>query len=102
MPSGRRTGDRQRLPCPRRRGRSGCRPHDERKARPVSEAGHDAGSRHGERLGLRPLRLLVTWVASAASLLVAAWILPGLSIDGFGGALLAAAVIAVLNAVLVP
>src|SRR5216117_3271354 len=49
---------------------------------------------------LRPLRLLLAWVVSAAALLVAAWIVPGAAVHHFGGALAAAAVIAVLNAVL--
>ena len=49
-----------------------------------------------------PLRLLVAWLASALALLVAAWIVPGASVNDFWGALLAAAVIAVLNAVLPP
>ena len=46
--------------------------------------------------------LLFAWLVSAAALLVAAWIVPGASVNDFGGALLAAAVIAVLNAVLPP
>src|SRR3989440_3964229 len=49
---------------------------------------------------LRPLRLLLAWVVSAAALLVAAWIVPGAAVHHVGGALAAAAVIAVLNAVL--
>ncbi len=49
-----------------------------------------------------PLRLLFAWLVSTASLLVAAWLVPGASIQGFGGAFVAAAVIAVLNAVLPP
>src|SRR5438876_11114992 len=51
---------------------------------------------------LRPLRLLVAWVASALALFVAAWIIPGATVNGFGGALAAGAAIAVLNAVLPP
>ena len=51
---------------------------------------------------LRPARLLVAWLASGLALLVAAWIVPGASVNDFWGALLAAAVIAVLNAVLPP
>ena len=54
------------------------------------------------RPNLRPARLLVAWLASAVALLVAAWIVPGASVNDFCGALLAAAVIAVLNAVLPP
>jgi uncharacterized membrane protein YvlD (DUF360 family) len=55
-----------------------------------------------ERPRIRPLRLVVAWLLSSAALLFAAWVVPGVSIHGRGGALLAAAVIAVLNAVLPP
>jgi uncharacterized membrane protein YvlD (DUF360 family) len=55
-----------------------------------------------ERPRIRPLRLLIAWVLSAAALLIAAGIVPGVHINGFGGALVTAAVIAVLNAVLPP
>src|SRR6266496_4460617 len=51
---------------------------------------------------LRPLRLLIAWVASALALFVAAWIVPGATVNGFEGALAASAAIAVLNAVLPP
>ena len=55
-----------------------------------------------ERPRIRPLRLLVAWVLSALALLFAAWVVPGFAIAEHGGALLAAAVIAALNAVLPP
>ncbi|MGE5690332.1 MAG: phage holin family protein [Pseudomonadota bacterium] len=55
-----------------------------------------------ERPRIRPFRLLVAWLLSAVALLFAAWVMPGVTIEGFGGALVAAAVIAVLNAVLPP
>ena len=51
---------------------------------------------------LRPLRLLVSWAIAAASLYVAAGILPGVGLDRPGAAFLIAAVIAVVNAVLPP
>jgi uncharacterized membrane protein YvlD (DUF360 family) len=51
---------------------------------------------------LRPLRLLVAWLASALALFAAAWIIPGATVNGFGGALVASAAIAVLSAVLPP
>jgi uncharacterized membrane protein YvlD (DUF360 family) len=51
---------------------------------------------------LRPLRLLVSWVVAAASVYVAAGLVPGVSIDSPGAAFLAAAAIAVINAVLPP
>ena len=54
------------------------------------------------RLHIRPLRLLVSWVLSTLSLLGACWIVPGAAVNGFWGALAAAAVIAMLNAVLPP
>ncbi len=51
---------------------------------------------------IRPLRVVLAWIVSGASLLVAAWIVPDASVKGFGGALSAAAVIAILNALLPP
>jgi uncharacterized membrane protein YvlD (DUF360 family) len=47
-------------------------------------------------------RLLLAWVVSATALLGAAWIVPGASVKDFGGALIAALVVAGLNAVLPP
>jgi uncharacterized membrane protein YvlD (DUF360 family) len=55
-----------------------------------------------ERPAIKPLRILVAWILSAAAILIAAGIVPGVHVNGFGGALVAAAVIAVLNAVLPP
>jgi uncharacterized membrane protein YvlD (DUF360 family) len=64
---------------------------------------------HGEAIAwqpakprLRPLRLVVTWGVSAASVYAAAGLVPDVSIDSPGGAFLAAAAIAVINAVLPP
>ncbi len=64
---------------------------------------------YGAPLGWEPqiprfrlLPLLVTWLVAGCSVLVAAAVLPGVSVPGFGGALAAAAVIAVLNALLPP
>jgi uncharacterized membrane protein YvlD (DUF360 family) len=51
---------------------------------------------------LRPLRLAVAWAVSAASIAVAAWILPGVALHSTGAAFVTAAVIAILNAVLPP
>ena len=48
------------------------------------------------------MRLLLAWLLSAAALLAAAWIVPGASTRNFGGALVAALVIAILNALLPP
>ena len=51
---------------------------------------------------IRPLALVFAWLVSAAALLLAALIVPGASVNDFLGALLAVAVIAVLNAVVPP
>jgi uncharacterized membrane protein YvlD (DUF360 family) len=51
---------------------------------------------------IHPVSLLVAWLLSAAALLIAAWIVPGASTNSFGGALAAALVIAILNALLPP
>jgi uncharacterized membrane protein YvlD (DUF360 family) len=55
-----------------------------------------------ERLRFKPFRLLVSWLLTAAALGVTAWILPGVQIDGAGGALLVEVVVAALNAILPP
>jgi uncharacterized membrane protein YvlD (DUF360 family) len=54
------------------------------------------------RLAFHPVRLAVAWLLNAVALLVAAWILPGVSIEGFAGALGVAAIVAILNAILPP
>jgi len=51
---------------------------------------------------IRPARLIAAWLVSALSLLAAAALVPGASIEGFWGALLVSVVVAVLNAVLPP
>jgi uncharacterized membrane protein YvlD (DUF360 family) len=51
---------------------------------------------------LRPFRLVVAWAVAAGSLYVAAALVPGVSLDRPGAAFVAAALIAVLNAVLPP
>jgi len=51
---------------------------------------------------IRIVRVLVAWVLSAAALLFAAWVVPGVDVHGWKKALLAAALLAVLNAVLPP
>jgi len=50
----------------------------------------------------RPVRLVVSWIISALALLAAAAIVPGVDINSFGGALLVALVVGILNAVLPP
>ena len=52
------------------------------------------------RLGL--VRTIVSWVVAAASVAVAAWLVPGFALATTGAAFLVAAVIAVLNAVVPP
>jgi uncharacterized membrane protein YvlD (DUF360 family) len=55
-----------------------------------------------ERPRWRPFPLIVSWLATGVALVVAAGILPGVHIDDFGGALLIAAIVAVLNAIIPP
>ena len=50
----------------------------------------------------RPAALILAWILSAAALLAAAWIVPGAHVNNFWSALVAVAVIAVLNALLPP
>jgi uncharacterized membrane protein YvlD (DUF360 family) len=49
-----------------------------------------------------PVRLAAAWLVSAAGLLVAAGLVPGADIRSFGGAVVVAAIVAVLNALLPP
>ncbi|MCX6374393.1 MAG: phage holin family protein, partial [Actinobacteria bacterium] len=51
---------------------------------------------------LRLRRLLVGWVTAALAVYVATWLLPGVRVEGPLGAFVAAALIAVLNALLPP
>ena len=51
---------------------------------------------------IRPVRLLLSWLVAAASLFIAAWIVPNVDIQTFLGAVLVSLVIAVLNALLLP
>ena len=55
-----------------------------------------------ERPKFHPLRLAISWLVGAAALLVAAAIVPGVSIETFWDALVVALVIGILNAVLPP
>ncbi len=55
-----------------------------------------------ERPRWRLFPLIVSWLATGVAFMVAAGILPGVSIDGFWGALLVAAIVAALNAVIPP
>jgi uncharacterized membrane protein YvlD (DUF360 family) len=51
---------------------------------------------------IKLVRVLVAWVLSAAALLFAAWLVPGVTVHGWRGAFVAAAILAVLNAILPP
>ncbi len=51
---------------------------------------------------LHVVHLLMSWLVSAAAVVIAALVMPGVSINSFGDAVVAAAVIAVLNAILPP
>jgi uncharacterized membrane protein YvlD (DUF360 family) len=55
-----------------------------------------------ERPRFRLVRVVIAWILAAIALLVAAAVVPGASVEGFWGALLVAAIVAVLNAVLPP
>jgi uncharacterized membrane protein YvlD (DUF360 family) len=55
-----------------------------------------------QRLRLRPLRLLVGWLIASAAILFAAWVVPGVAVEDTRGAIVAAALIAILNAILPP
>ncbi|HTR32270.1 MAG TPA: phage holin family protein [Gaiellaceae bacterium] len=51
---------------------------------------------------IRLVRLATTWFVGALAFLVAAEILPGASVNGFGGALVVALLVALLNAIVPP
>jgi uncharacterized membrane protein YvlD (DUF360 family) len=55
-----------------------------------------------ERPRLHPVRLVLAWLCSALGLLLAAGLVPGAELRGFGGAVAVAALVGVLNAVLPP
>jgi uncharacterized membrane protein YvlD (DUF360 family) len=55
-----------------------------------------------QRPRLAPFSLAIAWVVASASLLVASAVVPGVTIPSYGGAVVTAALIAVLNAVLPP
>ena len=67
------------------------------------EPAHDQPTTwQGERARRRLFPLIVSWLATGVALMVASWILPGVHIDNFLGALGIAAVVAALNAVIPP
>ena len=48
------------------------------------------------------LGLVLTWVLSAVAVSISAWIVPGVTVDSFGRALVAAAILGVVNALVRP
>jgi uncharacterized membrane protein YvlD (DUF360 family) len=57
---------------------------------------------HPEKPRLRPIRLVGAWIVSAASVAVAASVLPGVALEQTGAAFLVALLVAILNAILPP
>jgi uncharacterized membrane protein YvlD (DUF360 family) len=55
-----------------------------------------------ERPSLRLFPLITSWLATGIALVVASWLLPGVDIENFWGALVVAAIVAALNAVIPP
>jgi putative membrane protein len=70
-------------------------------AAPAAPYGQDVGWQPGKPR-LRPVRLVIAWIVAAASVWVAAAVVPGFTLDDFGSAFVVAAAIAVFNAVLPP
>ena len=75
----------------------------------ASSDGHGRGSRIRGARRLRParprfhpLRVVVSWLLSAVSLLVAALLVPHVHVNGLGGAIIASLAIAILNAIVPP
>lgn len=48
------------------------------------------------------MKLILTWLISAIAILLSAWIAPGVTITGFGAALLAAIVLGAVNSFIRP
>jgi uncharacterized membrane protein YvlD (DUF360 family) len=69
---------------------------------PVPDTGAHVPSWSPERPRLHPVRLVAAWLASALALLLAAGLVAGAEVRGFGGAVVVAAIVAVLNAILPP
>ena len=55
-----------------------------------------------ERPRIRLFPLIVAWFATGVALMVAAWVLPGVDVRSFWGALLVAVIVSALNAVIPP
>src|SRR5258705_414901 len=50
----------------------------------------------------KPARVVLSWLVAALGLLLASYLVPNVSVDGLGGAIVASALIALLNALLPP
>lgn len=48
------------------------------------------------------MHLLLSWLLSAASFLLASYLLPGLKVESFGAAMVAAAILGICNAIVRP
>ena len=68
----------------------------------AAESYNEAVTWEPEAPRLRPIRVLIAWVVAGASLYVAGVLLPGVDLEQTGAAWIAAAAIAVLNAILPP
>ena len=55
-----------------------------------------------ERARIRLFPIIVSWFATGVALMVAAWVLPGVDVRSFWGALLVAVIVSALNAVIPP
>ncbi len=76
---------------------------DDRGDEAVTTAAYGAGVEwQPAKPRLHPLRLVTSWVVAAASVYIAAALVPGVSLGAVGGAFIVAALIALLNAVLPP
>jgi uncharacterized membrane protein YvlD (DUF360 family) len=79
-------------------------PHEEERTMP-SDAERTYGQSTAwkpERTRIRLFPLIAAWFATGVALMVAAWLLPGVDIRSFWGALLVAAIVSALNAVIPP
>ena len=68
----------------------------------AAESYNEAVTWEPEAPRLRPIRVLIAWVVAGASLYVAGVLLPGVDLEQTGAAWIAAAAVAVLNAILPP